>query len=352
MGARAFKLAPKLFRYCMVALLLMGLGPFGGTASAAQLPIRTIKISSDTAGDTNVQYNAVFLLATAGTLGSVQIQFCSNSPLPGDVCDVPAGFDISNATMLTQSGQTGFSVSASSTPNNLILTRPPAASGLGLVQYELGNVVNPTDPGPLFARVSTYPTSDASGAYTDFGGLALSFQAEVNISLEVPPYLIFCLGENVAGFDCTTATEAFSDFGDLSPDTTKAAQHQMVVATNAQNGYSVWAAGNTMTSGNNAIAAMTALAPSLKGTAQFGMNLRANNTPTVGENPQGPGVGTITANYNQPNRFYFHSGEALATSPTSDNYRKYTISYITNVPNGQPGGVYSTTLTYTALANF
>jgi hypothetical protein len=353
MGVRANKLVRNLGISFTVASLLAGMGPFTSSAGAAQLPVRSITISSNTAGATNVQYDTRFFLATAGTLGSIQIEFCANSPLQGDTCTVPAGLDVSNATILAQSGQTGFTVSGSSTANNLILTRPPAAAGIGIVRYELGNITNPSASGPLFARINTFATSDASGPLTDFGGIALSIEGTVSISLEVPPFLIFCLGENITGFDCTTATEPFSDLGDLNSNVTGAAQHQMVVATNASNGYSMWAAGNTMTSGSNTIAAITGgPAPSQKGTAQFGMNMRANTVPTVGQDVQGSGTASVTANFNQPNRFYFHSGEVIATTNNSDAYRKYTVSYIVNVPKAQPGGVYSTTLTYVALANF
>lgn len=350
-GAR--NIATKLGLALTMASLLIAAGPFAiAKVSAAQILLRSMTISDNQAAHTGVTYNANFFIPTSGTLGSIQIEFCANSPLLDDVCTVPAGFDIASSTLSTQSGQTGFTISSSSTPNNLILTRPPGGAGIGMLNYVFDNVTNPSAGGALFARVYTFASSDATGPYTDFGGLAMAINGELSISLEVPPYLIFCVGENITGTDCTTATEPFSDMGDLNPSTTGAAQHQMLAATNAQNGYSIWAAGNTMTSGNNLISAMAALGPSIKGTPQFGMNLRSNNNPTIGQDPQGAGVGTVTANYNVQNRFYFHSGEILATTPTSDNFRKYTVSYIANVPASQPGGVYSTTLTYTALANF
>jgi len=353
MRAVVQKIATKLGLALIVASLLIAAGPFAITqVSAAQLLVRSMTISDNQAAHTGVTYNASFFLPSTGTLGSLQIEFCSNSPLIDDVCTAPAGFDIASSTLSSQSGQTGFTISSSSTPNNLILTRPPSAYGLGMNNYVFDGVTNPTSGGALFARIYTYASSDASGPSIDFGGMALAINGNLSISLEVPPYLIFCVGESITGFDCTTATEPFSDMGDLNANVSGAAQHQMLAATNAQNGYAIWAAGGTMTSGNNQIAPMTSLGPSIKGTAQFGMNMRANSTPTIGQDPQGAGVGTVTANYNVPNRFYFHSGEILATTPTSDNFRKYTVSYIANVPANQPGGVYSTTLTYTALANF
>jgi len=353
MGVQANKIAAKLLITTVVASLLAGAGPFSiKYAAAAQILFRSMKISDNHAGDAGVTYNTSFFIPTSGTVGSIELLFCSNSPLDGDTCTTPSGFDASGATLSTQSGQTGFSIASSSTANNLILTRPPANAGIGMVNYVLDGVHNPIGGGALFARIYTFASSDASGSSTDFGGLALDIQGQLNISLEVPPYLIFCLGEHITNFDCTTATDPFSDLGELSPSTTGAAQHQMVVATNAQNGYSMWASGMSMTSGNNVIAPMSAVGASQKGTAQFGMNLRSNTSPAVGQDPVGPGLATVSGNFNQPNRYYFHSGDNIASSSTSDDYRKYTVSYIVNISSNQPGGVYSTTLTYVCLANF
>lgn len=354
MGALASKLTSKLLVAIAVASLLVGAGPFGvGQASAAQILLRSMKVSDNQAAHPNVTYDTSFIIPTTGTLGSIEIVFCSNSPLVDDTCTAPPGFDATGVTLSSQSGQTGFTVSSSSTANDIILTRPPANAGFGAVNYVLDGITNPSTGGALFARIYTFASSDASGSFTDFGGIALAIEGLLSINTEVPPFLIFCIGESISAFDCTTATEAFSDVGDLGPTVTRAAQHQMVVATNAQNGYATWASGGTMSSGNNTISPMgVAPGASIKGTSQFGMNLRANTNPTVGQDPQGPGVGTVTANFDQPNKFYFHSGDMLASANDSDAYRKYTVSYIVNVPANQPGGVYSTTLTYTTLANF
>lgn len=353
MGVRARKLASSLTLVISTASLLLGAGPFAALqAGAAPLLFRSMTISDNQAGHTGVTYHAAFLLPSSATLGSIVIEFCANSPLEDDTCTVPAGFDMGPATLTSQSGQSGFTISSASTANRVILTRPPAAGAVGMSDYVFDGVTNPAAGGPLFARIYTHAASDASDGYTDFGGIALDIQGLLNISLEVPPFLIFCVGENITDYDCSTATEPFSDLGDLTPASTRAAQHQLVVATNAKDGYSMWALGNTMTSGNNLINPMTTLTTSKKGTSQFGMNMRANTDPRVGQDPQGPGAGTVTSNFDQPDRFYFNSGEIVATTPTTDAYRKYTVSYIVNVPKDQPGGVYSTTLTYVTLANF
>ncbi len=107
-----------------------------------------------------------------------------------------------------------------------------------------------------------------------------------------------------------------------------------------------------MAAGASGFAALNQSSPSVFGVNQFGINLRANSAPNVGSDPIGPGVCTITPNYNIPNRFFFGSGDTLVTSNQSSDYRVYTVSYITNVANGQAPGIYDTTLSYICLANF
>lgn len=350
-------IASKTLIALVMALFLVGMGPFYvGQAYAADLIPRSLRLSSSVADADGVSYQLQFTYATSGTIGSVLIQFCQEGPLPDTPCTGPAGFDASAALLATQTGVIGFSTYAPGTTSNQItLTRAPGAvtgGGSSASAYTFINMENPSVEGALYVRISTHPSSDASDPSTDFGGLVLSINARPNVRAEVPQFLQFCVGESVTGLDCNTATEAFTDLGTLSSTITSAAQSQLIVGTNADNGYSTWAIGGTMTSGNNTIAAMNSGGPSAEGTAQFGLNLAANTDPIIGQNPTGPGAGSPSPLYANPNVFRYNSGDVLATSLVPDNYRKYTVSYIVNVPQNQPGGVYSTTLTYITLANF
>jgi hypothetical protein len=124
------------------------------------------------------------------------------------------------------------------------------------------------------------------------------------------------------------------------------------VATNGAAGYNISLGGTTMTSGNNVINAMAVDDVSRPGVSQFGINLRANTTPAIGSEPSGPGLGTPTADYNIPDRYKFSSGEIIAGYTGPEDTRRYTVSYIVNVNNTQPVGIYVTTITYVSLANF
>ncbi|HSX35657.1 MAG TPA: hypothetical protein VLH84_01845 [Patescibacteria group bacterium] len=336
-----------------MATFLIGMWPSPyNNVQAAQISPRSLKLSDALPGAGNVTYNITMGVVTVSVVGSIRIQFCSNSALIGDPCTAPFGFDATSAVLSQQTGTSGFLISTDSTANELILTRPPAVQAATFVTLTFDNMSNPAAGGSYYGRFLTYASSDASGPSTDAGGVAFAIQGAIGVSAEVPPYLTFCVGEIITGTDCTTATEPFTDLGELSSVVTSVAESQLVVATNASNGYSMWAAGTSMTSGNNVITAMSG-GTSQVNTSQFGINLRANTLPPGGADPSGPGTnGVITAGYNQPDHYRFVSGDVLADSFVPDNPLKYTVTYVVNIPSAQPGGVYSTTLTYICLGNF
>jgi hypothetical protein len=300
-------------------------------------------------------YKFSFIVTTAGQqVNSIRFQFCSNTPLIGDACVAPAGFDDSAATIASQSGNTGWSINAGlSTSNVIILSRPPTVASVGMSTVEFSGIVNPSSPGTYYSRVETYGSNNATGLHMDYGGLAYNIlSTQVSISTYVPPFLLFCNGLTISAFDCTTATGDYVDFGELSTTQTRTGTTEFVVATNAGNGYTVSMDGTTMTSGNNVITALTANDVSRPGTAQFGVNLRKNTDPSVGQNPSGPGAAAVTTNYNTPNRYRFVAGEPIVSSVSSSDYRKFTVTYIVNVPHGQTPGIYVSSMTFDCLASF
>jgi hypothetical protein len=241
---------------------------------------------------------------------------------------------------------------AGSASNELVLARPVATPTPGPVSYTFDDIVNPDVSGPYYVRMETFLTEDATGPDTDYGGLAYSINDAVQISTTVPPFLLFCTGLTITNFDCNTATGDYINFGDLSTSSAKTGASQMVIATNAKFGYSLTINGTTMLSGTNAIPALSASDVSRPGTGQFGVNLRKNTDPSVGQNPAGPGAATVSANYNTPNRYRFVSGEQIASSVTSSDYRKFTVAYLINVPHGQTPGIYVSTIGYICVATF
>lgn len=321
------------------------------TASGIQLQRRELKIEDARAGQ-NTRYMLSMETQTLTNIGSIRVQFCANDALVGEPCIAPVGLDISATTIVSQSGMTGFAVHPSTTSNVLVLSRIPSTSPIGMVSYELDNVINPSASGSYFARVETYASDDASGTHIDFGGLAFNIRGGLSVSTRVPPFLLFCVANTINPYSCASAQGSYVDFGELSSTRTATAQTKMLVSTNAEFGYAIRTQGTTMISGINTIDALTVPDVSRPGKSQFGMNIRANSTPSIGQDPIGPGTGVPDGVYNTPNQYAFVPGAVVATNATTEDYRMYTISYIVNVDKKQPPGIYVTTLTYIALATF
>ncbi len=337
----------------LAIVLLIGVGLFYfRPVYGANLPRRSLEIGSSIASATTT-YQLSLTLPGSEVLGSIRLEVCSNTPLIGDVCNAPAGFDISAAALSAQTGETGFSIYApGTTTDTIVLTRFPAVTTSVNLSYTFTGVTNPSTTGTYFGRVETFASNDASGANSEGNGLAFSMNEPVQISTYVPPYLLFCLGVTITGFDCTNASGDYVNFGNLSDTATKSGTTQMLTATNAGSGFAITVNGTTMVSGTHDITAVAAADVSRPGTSQFGLNLVANVTPSVGANPQGGGNAAPAAGYNVPNFYKFVPGDVVASDTNTDAYRLFTTSYIVNIPKGQAVGVYVSTLTYVCTATF
>jgi len=100
----------------------------------------------------------------------------------------------------------------------------------------------------------------------------------------------------------------------------------MAASTNAGSGYVITVNGATLTSGGNTITAMNAATTSVPGTGQFGLNLKANSTPSVGTEVAPAANGT---NYR---------GQAAAGYSTADTFKFTTGDTVANSYNGGAGG--------------
>lgn len=318
---------------------------------AADLQNRSIRLSSPSAGEAS-NHTFTFINPSAATIGSVAFEYCSNSPLFNVACIAPVGLSAAGAALASQAGNVGFSIHASSTASRVILTRLPAGSLSTTNSYALNNVINPSAADQtFFARISIHASTDATGPSIDQGAVAFSTSGSFNIGAFVPPFLIFCVGITVAP-DCSSTTGNLIDFGLLSPNTTALATTQFAAATNDYTGYQVFLNGQTMTSGNNTIPELLIPGSSTQGVSQFGMNMRLNVAPVVGNDPSGSGTATVDPKYNSPNLFVFGDGDKVASSPLTTDFNVFTQSYLVNVSAAQKPGVYATTLLYTALASF
>jgi hypothetical protein len=335
--------------FFLAALIVLHLSAY--STRALELPNRRITLSSSLPGAT-ATHDIEFDILSSYTLGSVVIEYCDNSPLIQISCSPPAGMTLLGANLSYQAGQTGFSIHPNTTVNRLVLTRPPLLATPSSVDLRLDSVVSSSGPvGTQYVRIFTYSSTDGTGAETDFGAVSYALNNPLTVQVYVPPFLVLCTGISVAP-DCTSSVGSGVDLGELSKISANAGVSQFAAATNSFSGYVASIQGTTMTAGNKIINPLLTLASSQPGNSQFGINLRANTSPSIGADIIGSGSGSVAAQYNNPNQFKFNSGDVIASSVNSTEFNTYTISYLVNVSPSQSPGRYASTMTVIATTTF
>lgn len=342
----------KSLRTTFLALLLgvVLVFPFNRPAAALFLGQRSVVVGMQQAGAVT-SHDFKFTFPSTNAISSIKFEYCTNSPIVTASCSAPGGMDMQIATISTQSGETGFSVSPSTTVNAMIITRPSAAVTPGAAQYIFSNVTNPSNiNSTIFVRITTHASIDGTGPLIDQGSVAFSTSGNLGTAGFVPPYITACAAVTVAA-DCSSLGNQLIAFGEFSSSATAKQTSQFAVATNDPTGYNMFLSGQTMTAGNLIIPALTGGA-SQTGQSQFGLNLRLNTSPSVGADPSGVGSGVADVGYGTPNSYRFVSGERIAYSPLPTDFNRFTVSYIVNISPTQGPGFYGTTMTYTAVVNF
>ena len=309
-----------------------------------------------------------FTVPTTGNVGSIEFLYCT---LAAGTCTMPTGLVTTSATMGTQSGATGFTL-VNTTNGAPYITRSAASiTGGTALTYQLLAVTNPTTTNQtFFVRISTFASTNATGGATDTGSVAASTATQIVLTGTMPESLVFCTGGTVTTTlgvpDCATASSGAVSFNQLfSPTDTATATSQMAASTNAGSGYAITVNGPTLTSGLNTVTAMGASTTGVRGTSQFGLNLKANtvatSTPAVGIEvaPAANGTnykGQSITGYNTIDNFKFVSTDSVANSANGGaggtDAQIFTVSYMVNVPGSQPAGTYTTTLTYICTPTF
>jgi hypothetical protein len=344
-----------------------------GVASAAQITTRSLTLQAgvtDGGSKPGGSVNHLFGLTTAttGNVGSIKFEYCT---LAAGSCTTPTGLVTTAATMGTQSGATGFTL-VNTTNGAPYITRSAASiSAATALAYQLLAVTNPTNTNEtFFVRLSTFVSTNATGSAVDTGSVAASTATQIVLTGTMPESLVFCTGATVSTTlgvpDCATATSGVISFNQLfSPTDTATATSQMAASTNAGSGYAVTINGPTLTSGSNTVTAMGASTTGVRGTSQFGLNLKLNttatSTPLIGVEvaPAANGTnyrGQATVGYNTVDTFKFSTGNTVADSANGGaggtDAQIFTVSYIVNVPGSQPAGTYTSTLTYICTPTF
>lgn len=334
-----------------VALLLVLLIFVSPASAAMRFQERSLYINSARPGDVT-SYTVSFRYMSPAAVGSVDMLVCED-PIPYHPCVKPAGFDASDAVLSQQSGETDFSI-LSKSANHIVLTRPQNVITTASSSYTFENIKNPTDTTQAFSiRLRSHATANATGPQIDFGSVRSQVTNSIMIETQVPPMLIFCAAQAVMDNCAGTNDTYYEDMGQLSPQNTLAAQSQMAVGTNASGGFAITANGTPPSAGTSVIDAPEVPTKSMPGTNQFGINLVANSSPNVGDNPEGEWANAVTSpDYSAPNQYKYVPGDVVAYSPNVSLMKKFTISYILNSSENLKAGVYSTTITYIASGRF
>jgi hypothetical protein len=308
---------------------------------------RSIFINSSLGGVTT-SHTFSFYFPIPEDVGSIAFEYCTD-PIDIVTCFNPSGSDVSGAVLTSQSGETGFNI-ASTSVNRVVIGRPASTVGTQQNTYKFDNMVNPSDKGPFYIRISAYGSSDGTGTILSYSAVVGSITQGIGVSAEVPDILYFCAAVSIPT-DCSDAAGNFIEFGILSSSATKFGTSQFMVGTNAFNGYTVTTNGPSMTSGTNQIAPVSFPDISRKGSPQFGLNLRANLNPLAGSDPIG-GSGIVAANYSSPDHYVYQDGDMVASASGRSTKGLFTVTYIVNINPSQPAGVYNTTVTYVCTAGF
>ena len=370
---------------CVVFVLVASLLPMHGVY-AAELTSRSLTLQagvsdggSKPSGVVNHLFSFTMPAAGSPSIGSIQFLYCTTA---SGTCTTPSGLSTTAATMGTQTGATGFTLVNTTNGAPYITRSASSVSPNTVATYQLLTVTNPdntrcfsgTPPASnncaFYVRITTFTSTDATTGATDSGVVAASTSTQITLTGTMPESLIFCTGGAITTTggipDCSTATSGAVSFNQpFSPADTATAISQMSASTNAGTGYIITVNGPTLTSGSNTVTAMGSSTTGVRGTSQFGMNLRANTTstsnPAVGTDvaPAANGTnykGEALAGYSTIDNFKFVSGNSVADSANGgagpSDSQIYTISYIVNVNGAQAIGTYTSTLTYICTATF
>jgi hypothetical protein len=413
--ANAFVTAAVIASAALLPALMLS-----NSASGAQLSNRFIDMSANQTsegsgrdgGDAfgqDVTYRVSFDLGSTHTnIEGIVIDFCSDSPITGDTCTAPTGFDVneSGLAVVNQVGISGFTINAATTQNRLVLTDATGnnLSASTTVSFDLGStgatdgITNPSTLGTFYARILTYTdstvaaayTSTVPGAFVDDGGIALSVTNELTITARVQEVLEFCIGTdtnstlaNVQADSCalvagTNLSLGVVDSNSVSTTSNIAVPNSGVamIRTNALNGAVMYyKAEQNNGSGKLKIAGATCSGVSLAdacfnstgttqtaitaGTELFGMTLRNLNTTSGGattalscnadyDGDGSCGVGAPTG-YAWDDTGIFGT---IASSAGPIDDEKVSVEFAATASPTTPTGLYTVTANFVATATF
>lgn len=353
----------------------------GAVVYANQLSSRSIELSdgavsggtitSGVGSGTGVAYS--FSFTTSASAQSLVVDFCSNSPIIGDTCTAPTGF---NAASATASGGTLGGWTLTATTNQIKLAGATAVAA-GAQTFVLNNVTNPSAAGSYYARIytfangtfGTYASATSPGNYVDYGGDAMSVTNAISISARVQETMLFCVSgaaptANCGGVTTPTLTLGHGTNNILDSSAVDTANAYIQTSTNAQSGVVIRMRNSNssggLNSGTNVIPAVNGGAATsgtiTAGTAAFGLNVAAptGGTGTISvDTNYGPTAGQYGMDTTStPDNVTTTYGDRLAYSTAPVNGVNDTLTFAATASNTTPAGVYTATMDLIATGTF
>lgn len=345
MQIKGFKIIQKRLLFGLFALLFL-FAYYPGIASASQITARSVAIGSSLAS-ANTTYNFTFTAPTSTTIKSIAFQACDTASNSCTQTGAASGFSSASPGSSLSQQPTGLGSGGTWTVDNSVSTALRISNGSNTgspsadATVNFSSVHNPSDPNSsFFIRVTTYSNADWTGSL-DTGTIATSTAGQITAVASVDETLNFIIASDTV------------DLGTLTKNATGIGTSSFTAGTNASNGYTISYSGATLTSGSNTITAMSAAGASTTNSKQFGINLMANTTPSVGSNVSGGGSGAPSTGYGTQNQFKFNvAGEQIASASAATNDNTFTTSYIANIDSSTTAGIYSTIITFVMTANF
>ena len=365
-----------------VAAIVPSLAP--ALASADQVASRSIALSSSSKAATNVTYQVNF--TSVGSAGAFVVDFCSDSPIIGQTCTAPTGFSASSAASTTS----GFTDVSALDANTIVVTGTIGAATA--ISVDVTGITNPTNAGPLYARIVTYDTDVHADAYqsdnlgtgnVDDGGVAISITDSVGVSAAVLETMTFCVsgasgGTNPITAGCTgtlvaptlTLGETVGSTKALTSSAVSTGDIYTQISTNAAGGAVVSLKSGVPCGGMKRVgAAVCDIAPALQtdiaaGQAKFGVVANADSATDTALSANGtfqivPASGYDGSAY----ALNYVSGDAtgvtsvygdpiLNTNGTQPSNRNMKLTFGASITNNTPAGLYSADLSLVATGTF
>jgi hypothetical protein len=149
------------------------------------------------------------------------------------------------------------------------------------------------------------------------------------------------------------------DLGVLSTSSTNSDSTTFTVRNYLSSGYVVRLGGQGLSenSGGHTLNSLSSPTASTPGTEQFGVNLVANTSPSVGADPvQIPdssfSFGTAETGYDTADQFKHVEDDIIASSASSSGETQYTLSFIANIATNTPAGDYGASMFVVVIPTF